>query len=76
MCTLKTKYLTIQSSETTLSESRFVFTCVFSALSDVRTSTEMILDYAKPISVDQEHVRTGEQTRIGEQEQRTIQEWI
>ena len=76
MCTLKTKYLTIQSSETTLSESRFVFTCVFLALSDIRTSAVMILDYAKPISIDQECGRTSEQTRRGEKEQRTIQEWV
>ena len=36
----------------------------------------MVLDYGKPIGIDQEHVRTSEQTRIGEQEQKTIQEWI
>ena len=60
----------------TLSESRFVFTCGFLALSDIWTSAVMILDSAKPICVDQEHIKTSEQTRIGEQEQRTIQEWI
>ena len=54
----------IQTSEASLSESRFVFTCVFSALSDVQTSAVMISDYAKP-SVSIRNV-LGPVNRLGE----------